>query len=124
MRAPLHLFLRTLALAVLLAVNGGAHALAQQSATSVEKLLEQGWEVAGYVAAWENRSLILFRHKDHKYLVQCSVLIDVLRTPRMVTYCYEISRSSPALPFVLLLFLTPSGNSVVDTPKRLRHCIS
>jgi hypothetical protein len=61
-----------------------------QSQASIEKLLQDGWEVAGYVSAWENRSLILFKHKDHKYLVQCSVLIDVLRSPRLVTYCYEL----------------------------------
>lgn len=60
------------------------------SQTTVEKLLQDGWEIAGYVSAWENRSLILFKHKDHPYLVQCSVLIDVLRKPRLVTYCYEI----------------------------------
>jgi hypothetical protein len=76
-----------LALALLLSLTARAHA---QGATSIEKLLEQGWETAGYVSAWENRSLILFKHKDHKYLVQCSVLIDVLRSPRVVTYCYEI----------------------------------
>jgi hypothetical protein len=62
----------------------------QQPSTSIEKLLSDGWEVAGYISAWENRSLILFRHKEHKYLVQCSVLIDVMRTPRVVTYCHEI----------------------------------
>lgn len=62
----------------------------QQSATTIEKLLSDGWEIAGYVSAWENRSLILFRHKEHKYLVQCSVLIDVMRNPRVVTYCHEI----------------------------------
>ena len=62
----------------------------QQSATTVEKLLSDGWEIAGYISAWENRSLILFRHKEHKYLVQCSVLIDVMRNPRVVTYCHEI----------------------------------
>jgi len=45
--------------------------------------------VAGYVAAWENRSLILFKHKEHNYLVQCSVL-NVMRDPRVVTTCYEI----------------------------------
>lgn len=81
--------LRTFALALLLAVSAG-HNAAAQSSTSVEKLLQDGWEIAGYVSAWENRSLILFKHKEHKYLVQCSVLIDVLRNPRMVTYCYEI----------------------------------
>ena len=90
MRASLRLpRLRGFALAMLLAASVGEGALAQ-SATSVEKLLQDGWEIAGYVSAWENRSLILFKHKDHKYLVQCSILIDVLRTPRMVTTCYEI----------------------------------
>ncbi len=62
----------------------------QQSAVTIEKLVADGWEITGYIAAWENRSLILFKHKEHKYLVQCSVLIDVLRNPRVVTYCYEL----------------------------------
>jgi hypothetical protein len=57
---------------------------------SIEKLVGDGWEIAGYISAWENRSLILFRHKEHRYLVQCSVLIDVLRNPRVVTNCYEL----------------------------------
>src|SRR5215468_2082014 len=63
---------------------------AQQPSLSIEKLLTDGWEVAGYVSAWENRSLILFKHKEHKYLVQCSVLLDVMRNPRLVIYCYEL----------------------------------
>jgi hypothetical protein len=69
-----------------------ASALAQQQpvSPSIEKLFSDGWEIAGYISAWENRSLILFRHKDQKYLVQCSVLIDVMRNPRVVTYCHEI----------------------------------
>ena len=62
----------------------------QQTSVTIEKLVTDGWEVTGYIAAWENRSLILFKHKEHKYLVQCSVLIDVLRNPRVVTYCYEL----------------------------------
>jgi hypothetical protein len=73
-----------------LAVIGTATPALSQSAATVEQLLKDGWEVAGYISAWENRSLILFKHKDHKYLVQCSVLIDVMRTPRVATYCYEI----------------------------------
>jgi hypothetical protein len=67
-----------------------ATTLAQQPALTIEKLLGEGWEVAGYIAAWENRSLILFKHREHKHLVQCSVLIDVLRNPRTVTACYEL----------------------------------
>ena len=62
----------------------------QPSSLTIEKLLTDGWEVAGYVSAWENRSLILFKHKEHKYLVQCSVLLDVMRNPRLVIYCYEL----------------------------------
>jgi hypothetical protein len=67
----------------------GARGEAQSSLT-IEKLLTDGWEVAGYIAAWENRSLILFKHKDQRHLMQCSVLIDVLRNPRVVTTCYEV----------------------------------
>ena len=71
-------------------VTANAQVVPAQSSVTVEQLLADGWEIAGYVAAWENRSLILFKHKDHNYLVQCSVLIDVLRNPRQVIYCYEI----------------------------------
>lgn len=63
---------------------------ASQQTITIEKLLDQGWEITGYVAAFENRTLILFRHKDQKYLIQCSVLIDVMRNPRIVTHCYEL----------------------------------
>ena len=65
-------------------------ATAQQPAVTIEKLIAEGWEIAGYIAAWENRTLILFKHKEHKYLVQCSVLIDVMRNPRLVIVCYEL----------------------------------
>ncbi|HWB45072.1 MAG TPA: hypothetical protein VG900_06480 [Hyphomicrobiaceae bacterium] len=67
----------------------GARAQPQQSG-EIERLLADGWEVAGYISAWENRSLILFKHKDRKYLVQCSVLTDVLRNPRLVIHCSEL----------------------------------
>jgi hypothetical protein len=60
------------------------------AAVTIEKLLVEGWEVTGYIAAWENRSLILFRHKERHHLVQCSVLVDVMRNPRVVTTCYEL----------------------------------
>ena len=67
-----------------------APATAQIPGLSIEKLLTDGWEVAGYIAAWENRTLILFKHKERRHLVQCSVLIDVTRTPRQVITCYEL----------------------------------
>jgi hypothetical protein len=61
-----------------------------QQALTIEKLLTEGWEIAGYISVADNRSLILFKHASVKALVQCSVLIDVTRNPRVVTYCYEL----------------------------------
>jgi hypothetical protein len=61
------------------------------SAITIEQLLTDGWEIAGYGAlSFEGRTFILFKHKDHRYLVQCSILYDVLRTKRVVTNCYEV----------------------------------
>jgi hypothetical protein len=62
----------------------------QSPGVTIEKLITDGWEVVGYIGAWERRSLILFKHKDHKYLVQCSVLVDVTRAQRLVIVCYEL----------------------------------
>jgi hypothetical protein len=76
-----------LACAALIGLSARADA---QLSTTVEKLLSDGWEVADYTAAWENRTLILLKHREHRYLIQCSILIDVLRNPRVATYCYEI----------------------------------
>ena len=87
---PIRSVLRMLSLAALASAGLVAPAMAQQPSVTIEKLIGEGWEVAGYIAAWENRTLILFKHKEHKYLVQCSVLIDVMRNPRLVTACYEL----------------------------------
>lgn len=57
---------------------------------SVQSLIEQGWEIAGYASNFEGRSLILFKHKDKTHLAQCSVLYDVTREERVVTNCYEV----------------------------------
>jgi len=81
---------RAIACALTLQPLASTPVAAQQPALTIEKLLSDGWEVAGYISAWENRSLILFKHKEHKHLVQCSVLLDVMRSPRVVTYCYEL----------------------------------
>jgi len=62
-----------------------------QSPITVEKLLEDGWEIAGYAGTFDNRSsMLLLRHKDKHYLVQCSILYDVTRSPRLITNCYEV----------------------------------
>ena len=78
------------ALLVAAGVLGGA-ARAAESAITIEKLLGDGWEIAGYIGGYDNRSsLMLFRHKNRTYLVQCSVLYDVTRTPRTNLNCYEL----------------------------------
>jgi hypothetical protein len=75
---------------VVLALSFVAHPVPAQQPLTIERLIADGWELVGYVSAWENRSLILFKHKDRKYLVQCSVLIDVTRTQTVVINCYEL----------------------------------
>ncbi|MGU3667822.1 hypothetical protein ACLBX9_26855 [Methylobacterium sp. A49B] len=65
-------------------------AAAEQPLT-IERLSTEGWEIAGYTGTFDNRSsLILFRRKDRPYLVQCSILCDVTRNPRVITNCYEL----------------------------------
>jgi hypothetical protein len=65
-------------------------ASAQSQSVTIEKLVTDGWEVAGYITASDIRSLILFKHREHKYLVQCSVLVDVTRAQRLVITCYDL----------------------------------
>ena len=92
------MFSRARRLALLVGLAGTALPVAFSSAqspppapgSSIEALVRDGWEVAGYVAASDIRTLILLRHKANAWLVQCSVLIDVTRTPRQVITCYEL----------------------------------
>ena len=58
---------------------------------TIEALLQDGWEIAGYTGTYDNRSsLMLLRRKDRNYLVQCSALYDVTRNPRTSVNCYEL----------------------------------
>jgi hypothetical protein len=58
---------------------------------TIERIMGEGWEIAGYASGYDNRStLILFRHKDKSYLIQCSTLYDVTRNPRVTVNCYEL----------------------------------
>ncbi len=67
----------SLAFALALAALG---ARAAEPPLTIEQLLAQGWEIAGYASGYDNRStLILFRHKDKTFLIQCSTLYDVTR---------------------------------------------
>jgi hypothetical protein len=58
---------------------------------TIDQLLAQGWEIAGFASGYDNRtSLILFRHPGVNALVQCGVLYDVTRNPRTIVNCYEL----------------------------------
>lgn len=66
-------------------------AIADPPPLTIEQLLAQGWEIAGYASGYDNRtSLILFRHAGANALVQCGVLYDVTRNPRTIVNCYEL----------------------------------
>jgi len=80
-----------LALATSASLNPATAQTPTPSTITIEQLLTDGWEIAGYGAlSFEGRTFVLFKHKDHRYLVQCSILYDVLRTKRVVTNCYEV----------------------------------
>jgi hypothetical protein len=65
--------------------------VAAEAPLTVDQLLAQGWEIAGYASGYDNRtSLILFRHQGMNTLVQCGVLYDVTRSPRTIINCYEL----------------------------------
>jgi hypothetical protein len=84
----------TRAATALLAIAAAAAvpAAAQDPSLTIEKLLEDGWKVAGYTG--QGTTFMLLRHDDRNYLIQCSILYDTTRGPRMVervrTNCYEL----------------------------------
>lgn len=58
---------------------------------TIERLLADGWQIAGYASGYDNRSsLILFRHAGVNALVQCGALYDATRTPHTIINCYEL----------------------------------
>ena len=68
-----------------------AVAAEQDRRITVEHLLEEGWEITGYTGTADNRSsLMLFKHRDRKFLVQCAIFYDVTRAPRTNVNCYEL----------------------------------
>ena len=81
----------TVAFAVIVAPGAVERPFAAEAALTIEHLLSDGWEIAGYAGTLDNRSaLILFRNKDKKFLVQCSTLYDVTRSSRITLNCYEL----------------------------------
>ena len=80
-----------LSLAILLSAFGAGAAAAAEPPLSIERLMADGWEIAGYASGYDNRtSLILFRHPGVNALVQCGVLFDVTRNPHTLVNCYEL----------------------------------
>ena len=58
---------------------------------SIESLLKDGWQIAGYTGADDGWSaFILLRHPDQKHLVQCRAGYDVTREKRVQTNCYKL----------------------------------
>jgi hypothetical protein len=74
-----------------LAALAASGVTAAEAPLTIDQLLAQGWEIAGFASGYDNRtSLILFRHPGVNALVQCGVLYDVTRSPRTIVNCYEL----------------------------------
>ena len=87
-RKPL---LFALVVAALLAPAAPVRAEPVEDDLTIEALLKDGWQVAGYTGAVDNWStFILFRHPDRPYLVQCRSGYDVTRQPRTQSHCYKL----------------------------------
>ena len=84
-------------LATMLAASSLA---AAETPLTIDKLLAQGWEIAGYAGGYDNRtSLILFRHSGVNVLVQCGILYDVTRAQRTIVNLLRAAvRSVDTLP--------------------------
>ena len=60
---------------------------------SIETLLKDGWQIAGYAAANQSAvksAMLLLRHADQSYLVQCRASYDVTRSPSVTSHCYKL----------------------------------
>ncbi len=79
-----------------LALAAPLPAAAETPPLTVGQLLADGWEIAGFAPAlYVLGSVMLFKHKDRNYFVQCSAVYDPTRgakasAERVVTNCYEI----------------------------------
>jgi hypothetical protein len=78
--------MKTLGLATVLALLLAAPVVAatdENIGISIETLLKDGWQIAGYAAANQfavESTMILLRHADQSYLVQCRASFDVTRS--------------------------------------------
>ena len=61
--------------------------------TSIETLLKGGWQFAGYASANQlpvESAMILLRHPNESYFVQCRASYDVTRSPSVTVHCYKL----------------------------------
>ena len=86
--------MKTFCLATVLALLLAAPAVAATDENiSMETLLKDGWQVAGYAAANQGAvelAMILLRHANQSYLVQCRGSFDVTRSPSITSHCYKL----------------------------------
>ena len=79
-------------LALLLAAPAVA-ATDENIGISIETLLKDGWQIAGYAASNQfavESAMILLRHEGESYLVQCRGSFDVTRSPSVTSHCYKL----------------------------------
>jgi len=60
---------------------------------SIETLLKDGWQIAGYASANQpavESAMILLRHQHEPYLMQCRASYDVTRSPSITVHCYKL----------------------------------
>ena len=86
--------MKTFGFATVLAMLLAAPAVAATDENvSMETLLKDGWQIAGYAAANQGAvesAMILLRHADQSYLVQCRASFDVTRSPSVNSHCYKL----------------------------------
>ena len=84
--------MKTFGLATVLALLLAAPAVATTDENiSIETLLKDGWQInaAANQSAVES-AMILLRHADQSYLVQCRASYDVTRSPSVTSHCYKL----------------------------------
>ena len=85
--------MKTFGLAIVLMLLVAPALAATDENISLETLLKAGWQVAGYAAANQaavESAMILLRHAEQSYLVQCRASYDVTRNPSVTSHCYKL----------------------------------
>ena len=77
-----------LCLATMLAAS--SLAAAETPPLSIDQLLAQGWEIAGYASGYDNRTSLLFRHSGVNALVQCGVFRCDAQSAHDRSIAYEL----------------------------------